>query len=475
MTMRHEIRALQQRLGITAVHVTHDREEAMTMADRIVILDAGGSRRSARPRRSIHRPASPFVAGFMGADNVDRAASRAARDGRPSAPATRIAGARRARPRRVAAARRVRSRYFRDDVASARRARRRRRRGDRAVPARIARAQLSGRALSLSQSTAAGASSRSTTPHVMSSGAAVGAAHSAARLHICSRRPKPRSQYTDKEETMRMSRSLFAALRLASLPSPASAQTTQRRHRRRPEHGRLRQRLSRADVREEQSRRQGARRRHRPGRCRIAEDLREARGPEKAGNAAWDIDVAVVHQKAARRRWSTTSCSRRIATTSRPASWSPRDSAKNALGANVDGYVMPMFHSQIAIAYNPDLVKTPPKSFTELDEWVKKNPKQFGYNGIKGGMSGVGFVIGWVYANGGDADKLEKGPYDPADEGRRGTSRSPSLKEFNQNVVMTPGQCRHARHAQPRRDRDGPGLGRHVLHLEGRRQDAARR
>ncbi|MBL8705264.1 MAG: ABC transporter ATP-binding protein, partial [Rhodospirillales bacterium] len=39
--VRHEIKALQQRLGITAIHVTHDREEAMVMADRIVVLDAG--------------------------------------------------------------------------------------------------------------------------------------------------------------------------------------------------------------------------------------------------------------------------------------------------------------------------------------------------------------------------------------------------------------------------------------------------
>jgi hypothetical protein len=61
-----------------------------------------------------------------------------------------------------------------------------------------------------------------------------------------------------------------------------------------------------------------------------------------------------------------------------------RDTAKNALGANVDGYVLPMFHSQIAFAYNPDLVKTPPKSYAELTEWVKKNPKQFGYNGVEG-------------------------------------------------------------------------------------------
>ena len=44
MTMRHEIRAIQQRLGLTAVHVTHDREEAMTMADRLVIMQAGTDR-----------------------------------------------------------------------------------------------------------------------------------------------------------------------------------------------------------------------------------------------------------------------------------------------------------------------------------------------------------------------------------------------------------------------------------------------
>ena len=40
-------------------------------------------------------------------------------------------------------------------------------------------------------------------------------------------------------------------------------------------------------------------------------------------------------------------------------------------------------------------------------------PKQFGYNGIKGGMSGVSFVVGWVYAHTPNADRLIKGPYDP--------------------------------------------------------------
>jgi hypothetical protein len=52
-----------------------------------------------------------------------------------------------------------------------------------------------------------------------------------------------------------------------------------------------------------------------------------------------------------------------------------RDTAKNALGANVDGYVLPMFHSQIAFAYNPDLVKAPPKSYAELTGVGEEEPE----------------------------------------------------------------------------------------------------
>ena len=56
-----------------------------------------------------------------------------------------------------------------------------------------------------------------------------------------------------------------------------------------------------------------------------------------------------------------------------------------ALGTDVDGYVMPMFASQTAIAYNPALVENPPKSYAEIADWAKAHPQQFGYNGIKGG------------------------------------------------------------------------------------------
>jgi len=69
-SVRHEIKALQEQLGITAIHVTHDREEAMVMADRIAIMDAGRIAQLGPPEAVYNRPASPFVAAFMGADNV---------------------------------------------------------------------------------------------------------------------------------------------------------------------------------------------------------------------------------------------------------------------------------------------------------------------------------------------------------------------------------------------------------------------
>jgi putative spermidine/putrescine transport system ATP-binding protein len=68
--VRHEIKSLQQKLGITTIHVTHDREEAMVMADRIAILDAGRIAQLGSPEEVYNRPNSPFVASFMGAGNV---------------------------------------------------------------------------------------------------------------------------------------------------------------------------------------------------------------------------------------------------------------------------------------------------------------------------------------------------------------------------------------------------------------------
>ena len=65
--MRIEIRSLQRRLGVTAVYVTHDQIEAMTMADRIIVLNGGIIEQIGTPSEIYNQPASTFVAGFMGA------------------------------------------------------------------------------------------------------------------------------------------------------------------------------------------------------------------------------------------------------------------------------------------------------------------------------------------------------------------------------------------------------------------------
>lgn len=160
---------------------------------------------------------------------------------------------------------------------------------------------------------------------------------------------------------------------------------------------------------------------------------------KKASAPKWDFDVVVVHQKMAGVMAAENLLEKyrdRIAT----GKLVTRETAENSLGANVSGYVMPMFHSQTAIAYNADMVKDVPNSYAELVEWTKKHPKNFGYNGIKGGMSGVAFVSGWVTAFGGDAAKLEKGPYDPATKGGWDKAMA-DLKAFNANVVITPGNA----------------------------------
>lgn len=70
LSMRHEIKAIQQRLQLTAIHVTHDREEAMVMADRIIIMQNGQIAQDGTPETVYRYPNSPFVASFLGADNV---------------------------------------------------------------------------------------------------------------------------------------------------------------------------------------------------------------------------------------------------------------------------------------------------------------------------------------------------------------------------------------------------------------------
>jgi iron(III) transport system ATP-binding protein len=67
--LRHEIRALQRRLGLTTIMVTHDQEEALTMADRIVVMNRGAIEQVGTPLEIYREPRSPFVADFIGVMN----------------------------------------------------------------------------------------------------------------------------------------------------------------------------------------------------------------------------------------------------------------------------------------------------------------------------------------------------------------------------------------------------------------------
>jgi iron(III) transport system ATP-binding protein len=68
--LRDEIKALQRRLGITTVMVTHDQEEALAMADRIVVMNRGRVEQVGSPAEIYARPATAFVAHFVGAMNI---------------------------------------------------------------------------------------------------------------------------------------------------------------------------------------------------------------------------------------------------------------------------------------------------------------------------------------------------------------------------------------------------------------------
>ncbi|ACI55046.1 ABC transporter related [Rhizobium leguminosarum bv. trifolii WSM2304] len=68
--VRTEIRELQQRLGFTAVYVTHDQDEALAVSDRIIVMKDGEIAQSGTPRELYETPASSFIADFMGEANV---------------------------------------------------------------------------------------------------------------------------------------------------------------------------------------------------------------------------------------------------------------------------------------------------------------------------------------------------------------------------------------------------------------------
>ncbi len=73
--MRSELRRIQQQLGITSVYVTHDQTEAMAMSDRIVVMSEGRIEQVGAPHEIYRRPATLFVADFIGKANVLRASA----------------------------------------------------------------------------------------------------------------------------------------------------------------------------------------------------------------------------------------------------------------------------------------------------------------------------------------------------------------------------------------------------------------
>jgi multiple sugar transport system ATP-binding protein len=74
--MRNEIARLHDRLGSTMIYVTHDQVEAMTLADKIVVLNGGHIEQVGSPRELYERPASRFVAGFLGSPKMNFLAAR---------------------------------------------------------------------------------------------------------------------------------------------------------------------------------------------------------------------------------------------------------------------------------------------------------------------------------------------------------------------------------------------------------------
>ncbi|KFC67408.1 SN-glycerol-3-phosphate transport ATP-binding protein UgpC [Devosia sp. LC5] len=81
VAMRAEVRNLHRSLGVTSVFVTHDQTEAMTLADRLIIMNSGIVEQIGKPSEVYHRPASLFVADFIGSPAMNLVRGHFAQDG----------------------------------------------------------------------------------------------------------------------------------------------------------------------------------------------------------------------------------------------------------------------------------------------------------------------------------------------------------------------------------------------------------
>ena len=80
--MRVEIKKLQRALGVTAIYVTHDQVEAMTLADRLIVMNSGVADQIGTPMDVYDRPASVFVAGFIGSPSMNFLAAKVSNGGK---------------------------------------------------------------------------------------------------------------------------------------------------------------------------------------------------------------------------------------------------------------------------------------------------------------------------------------------------------------------------------------------------------
>jgi putative spermidine/putrescine transport system ATP-binding protein len=101
VSLRDEIRAIQRRLGITTIFVTHDQEEALSMSDRIVVMNAGIADQVGTPFDIYNRPATRFVANFVGTLNLFDATVTDAAAGRVRIGETEVSLGRAVTPGRV--------------------------------------------------------------------------------------------------------------------------------------------------------------------------------------------------------------------------------------------------------------------------------------------------------------------------------------------------------------------------------------
>jgi len=70
VALRHQLRSIQRKLGITTIYVTHDQEEALSLSDRVVVMSEGRIEQVGAPAEIYNVPATPFVASFVGTLNV---------------------------------------------------------------------------------------------------------------------------------------------------------------------------------------------------------------------------------------------------------------------------------------------------------------------------------------------------------------------------------------------------------------------